>query len=83
MIYKLNKISNEDATDRATNILEAVVKNVGGLRLDDATTIIGLALIQSCVEISETIQGKVSEDAVMGMIYRTAANGLKLKKQFN
>lgn len=83
MNYKLNKISNEDATDRATNILETVVKNVGGLRLDDATTVIGLALMRSCIEISNTVEGKVNDDAVMGMIYRTAANALKLNKQIN
>jgi len=83
MNYVMYNISNEEMTDKATNVFEAMAKQCERLHMDDAVCVIGFALTEICAGMSETTGGKVDADYALGAIYHKAAEALKFRKKMN
>jgi len=73
----MNKISNEEMTDKALNLLKSILGNGKGLRADDVAEMIGIATAYFCKEAEVHSQGQISKDTMLGMIYTNAAKGIK------
>jgi len=81
MNYKMNRMTNEELSGKASSIVEKIVEETSNSRLDDAFEIIGYAVGQVCILMSKGVNGKVDVDTILGSIYHQANKALKPLKE--
>lgn len=69
MNKKVNKITNEVASNKAGNILDTIVENVDGLIMDDVTDVIALAVSQTFATLAGLPECRMNKRQIANDVY--------------